>query len=323
MQHTPQRPLFSFRHRRAIILSLTVAAAGYLLALFLSGAGFDIFARIGWLAWLLLPASAFTSYLLRFIRWQYFLAQAGWKLPPFLHLAYYLAGFALTTTPAKAGETVRSLLLRPHGIPYPTSLACFFSERLLDVITVALIAIMSAYSLAQLPGFILVLCVLTAALVPLLHSPILIKSLDFAIKHVHARRLQSLLAHLQTSLQDARQFLAWKSLSLGLVLGLIAWCLQGLAFWYLLHDLGFDMPVVLALGVYAVSLLAGALSMIPGGIGATEASMALLLGSAGASSQIAIVAPVITRLGTLWFAVALGILASAWLAGRAQAPIQE
>jgi len=322
MDNTPQQHLFSIRHRRAIILSLGIAATGYLLALSLSGAGFEIFARIGWLAWLLLPLSAFSSYVLRFIRWQYFLALAGWRLPTLVHFAYYLAGFALTTTPGKAGETIRSVLLRPHGIPYPTTLACFFSERLLDVITVALIAVLSTTALTQLPAMILVLCIVTVAVIPVLHSTLLARGLGLAVDRVRGPRLKSFLGHLQTSLHNARRFLAWKPLSLGFLIGAIAWCLQGLAFWYLLHDLGFDIPILLALGVYAVSLLAGALSMIPGGIGATEASMALLLGSAGAPNQIAIVAPIIARLGTLWFAVGLGILSSAWLAGRKQPSLQ-
>jgi len=315
--------LFSLRHRRAIILSLLVAATLYLSAILLSGTGFHLFGQIGWKTWLLLPVCAFCSYLLRFARWQYFLARAGWRLPPVLHLAYYLAGFALTTTPGKAGETVRSVLLRPHGVPYPTSLACFFSERLLDVIVVAMLAILCAYSLAQLPGFIVVVCAITLGIIPLLHSPILLGSLTALEKRTRGLRLRRFLSHLQHSLHDARDFLAWKPLVLGFILGVLAWTLQGLAFYYLLQSLDFDASLLLALGVYAISLLAGALSMIPGGIGATEASMALLLSAAGAPGQIALVAPIVIRLSTLWFAVGLGIAANAWLATQQQVPVRD
>ena len=60
--------------------------------------------------------------------------------------------------------------------------------------------------------------------------------------------------------------------------------------------------------------------MIPGGIGTTEVATGLLLAAAGADPQIAVTAPLISRLSTLWFAVALGLVASAWLGGQRRPP---
>ena len=67
------------------------------------------------------------------------------------------------------------------------------------------------------------------------------------------------------------------------------------------------------MGIYAVSLLAGAASFIPGGIGSTEIVMGLLLAASGADNSIAITAPLISRLSTLWFAVAVGFIATGLL----------
>jgi len=318
MQNQPRRPLFSNRHRRAIILSLCVAALIYLVVVLATGTDktWDAFSRLGLSGWLLLLFCSLVSYLLRFTRWQYYLRRAGWRLPMATHLAYYLAGFALTTSPGKAGETVRSVLLRPHGVPYPTSLACFFSERLLDVVVVALLATLAAFAFTDQHAFIISVFIVTIAAIPFVHSPLLLRLLHALQTRLQNARIKNFLEHAIHLLHDARNFLAWRPLYLGLMLGMAAWCVQGLAFYYLLQILDFNISLPLAIGIYAISLLAGALSMIPGGIGATEAVMALLLAAAGASTQLAVIIPLISRLSTLWFAVGLGLLASLWLARR-------
>ena len=324
MQTPSRQPLFSYRHRRAIILSLFAAALLYLVAVVASGAGnaWQAFSRLGIAGWLLLLGCSFCSYLLRFVRWQYYLRRAGWTLPPRLHLAYYLAGFALTTTPGKAGETIRSVLLRPHGIAYPTSLACFFSERLLDVVVVALLATLTTVAFTEQHGFILIVFAITLAVIPFVHSPLLLKLLRAWHTRSQSDRIKTLLEHLTQLLHDARNFLALRPLYLGLLLGIAAWGLQGFAFYYLMQVLGFDAPLPLAMGIYAISLLAGALSMIPGGIGATEAAMALLLAAAGANTHTAVIIPLISRLSTLWFAVGLGLVATLWLGSQRRLPEQ-
>lgn len=322
MRPADRPSLFSLRHRRAIILSLTLTAMLYLIVVILSGRheASQALARLGVTGGLFLLGCSFVSYLLRFARWQYYLRLAGWRLPPRLHLAYYLAGFALTTSPGKAGETIRSVLLRPHGIPYPTSLACFFSERLLDVVVVSLLATLSTFAIIRQHSLILIVFVVTLSVIPFIHSPLLVRLLQWLQHKSRPGRVQNALGHLQCLLHDARRFLAWRPLYIGLFIGGIAWCLQGIAFYYLMHTLGFELRLPLAMGIYALGLLAGALSMIPGGIGATEAAMALLLSLAGASPQIAVIAPIINRLTTLWFAVGLGLIAATRLASQGPTP---
>lgn len=324
MHDTPRQALFSLRHRRAIILSLSITALLYLVAVIVTGPteAWQAFSRLGIDGWVFLLSCSFASYLLRYVRWQYYLRRAGWKLSSRLNLAYYLAGFALTTTPGKAGETIRSVLLRPHGIPYPTSLACFFSERLLDVVVVAMLASFTTAAFTEQRGFMLVVLAVTFAVIPVVHSPLLLKLIQALQAHIKSVRLNQWLAHLRHLLHDARNLLALRPLYLGLLLGVLAWSLQGFAFYYLMHAIGFDISLPLALGIYAISLLAGALSMIPGGIGVTEAAMALLLAAAGATTHTAVIVPLINRLSTLWFAVVVGLVATSWLASQQHLPEQ-
>jgi glycosyltransferase 2 family protein len=63
----------------------------------------------------------------------------------------------------------------------------------------------------------------------------------------------------------------------------------------------------------ALGILAGALSFIPGGLGATEAAIALLLIQVGVSTPDALIASLICRGLTLWLAVGIGLVAMASL----------
>jgi len=61
--------------------------------------------------------------------------------------------------------------------------------------------------------------------------------------------------------------------------------------------------------IYVVSLVAGNLSMLPGGIGAAEASMAgMFVAVAGLSAGTSAALTLVIRLSTLWFAVLVGVV---------------
>ena len=96
-------------------------------------------------------------------------------------------------------------------------------------------------------------------------------------------------------------------------MSLIAWCAEGLAFYYILVLLEIVVTPWLGIGIYAISILVGAISFIPGGLGSTEAVMGLLLIVIGASQADAVTATVICRMTTLWFAVGIGFIVLIWL----------
>ena len=65
---------------------------------------------------------------------------------------------------------------------------------------------------------------------------------------------------------------------------------------------------------YAASTLAGAMAMMPGGLGVTEVGMTALLQTLGGPSMhpaVATATTMLVRIATLWFAVAIGLLALA------------
>ena len=105
-------------------------------------------------------------------------------------------------------------------------------------------------------------------------------------------------------------------LAIAIPLSVISWGFECVALYYVL--LGFGAPGSLALSSFAFSFssLAGAVSMVPGGLGVAEGSMAglLILGQIPAAQAAG--ATAVIRLGTLWFGVALGVVALAFTTRR-------
>lgn len=292
---------------RAVVLSVVASALGYL--------GFSLWG--GWravgaavsevgltgIAIALLMSSI--NYGLRFVRWQSYLKVLGHPMPWRPSLNIYLAGFALTTTPGKAGEALRGVLLKRWGVPYPQSFAAFFSERLSDLFAVVLLTLfgLSLYPEAM-PMIVVGVALVLVGLLVLAQRRLLERLM--ARVPSEGGKVTGLIRHLLQVLVHAQQCHRLR-LMLGLTaLSVVAWSAEALAFHWILQWMGADIPLTFAVFVYALAMLAGAVSFMPGGLGGAEAVMVGLLVWKGMSSADAIAATVLIRLATLWFAVAIG-----------------
>jgi len=85
---------------------------------------------------------------------------------------------------------------------------------------------------------------------------------------------------------------------------------------HLLHQLNILLPFQTALSLYPIAMLVGAASMLPGGIGSTEATLAFLLTSGGAPLATATAAAICVRIATLWFSIVLGFISIGLLSFR-------
>jgi uncharacterized protein (TIRG00374 family) len=136
-----------------------------------------------------------------------------------------------------------------------------------------------------------------------------LKALETFAKNRLPARLGKLVEHgIEIVLHSGRCF-RLPMLLYGIALGLVAWGSEGVAFYYIMHVLGSDLSLPAALFIYAFSILVGALSFLPGGLGGAEATMVTLLILNHVAQPQAVAATVLIRLATLWFAVALGVIA--------------
>lgn len=301
----------------ALIGSIAVAVLGYL-AFTIWGGWREVYAAFGvvgiaGLSVLLLLS--LVNYSLRFVRWQLFLSALGHPMSLVPSSLIYVAGFALTTTPGKAGEMLRGVFLKAHGMPYTRSTAAFISERLSDLVAVVLLTLLGVTLYPQ--GGITVLIGVAAVVIGLLllsRKRLLVVLADHAS---HSRgRVAAVIHRLLILLVEACCCHTPRLLLTTTILSLLAWSAEAYAFYLILQWMGVDVGMPFAFSVYALSTLAGAISFLPGGLGGAEVVMMGLLIWADMPEAKAVAATIIIRLTTLWFAVALGGL-TLLLGGRA------
>lgn len=283
---------------KPLLLVIGVAATVYALVLLLTGEA--PLATLGHA--LATPAGAaaaalcLLNYLLRGLRWRAWMAHYGRRFAPAQGLRLYLAGYTFTPTPGNVGEAARALLLRqPLGAA--DSLALFGAERLADLLALLILTLPGLWWLLQRPQA-------AAWQWPVILSLCFAALLLASVVYRQRLRLFSRLPWLQS---------AWRCLGhrpwLWLAQTLLAWTAQGLALWLVCRELGWGLDPVLAIGFYAVAMVGGALSLLPAGLGGTEALLTGLLVLQGAALASAVAITVLVRLLTLWLAVALGALA--------------
>lgn len=283
---------------KPLLLVIGGAATVYALVLLLTGDATSNRLQPLWSpAGALAAALCVLNYLLRGQRWRLWMAHYGRPLGPVQGLRLYLAGYTFTPTPANVGEAARGMLLRqPLGAA--DSLAIFGAERVADLLGLLLLTLPGLWWLLQRPQA-------SAWQWPLLAAFVLAGVLALLLFLRWRQRLFARLPWLQaawTCLADR----PWRWLGLTL----LAWAAQGVATWLVCHALfGWSIDPLLATGFYALAMVGGAVSMLPAGLGGTEALLTGLLVMHGATLATAVGITVLVRLLTLWLAVGIGVLA--------------
>lgn len=247
------------------------------------------------------------SWVLRWAKFELYLRRLGVSLAAPESFRIFLAGMSMAVTPGKLGEVVKSFLIRRSaGVPVTRTACIVVLERVTDVVgMLGLLALAS--SGGDGPGWIEGLSLL--GVLGLLLAFAFPRPWFWLLDHP----VLPLPGRLRTGLRQA--LAAGGELSTpGLVLGtgllsVPAWGLEAAALHLFLGSLGADPSLGLSLRVYALGTLAGALSFLPGGLGAAEGGMLLLLQQGGVGRAAALSATVLLRLSTLWFGVGAGTLA--------------
>ena len=301
--------------RRALMIATGLGFLAYLgAALFTDTAKLtQALLQLGWIGGGAVLSLSLLNYWLRFARWQLYMTGLGHRLPAAAHFLAYLSGFALTVSPAKAGEAVRSLYLHEHGVPHAETIAAVFVERLLDLLAVVVLAGLIVLEqrtywpvLIGVSGFALLLLLIAGH--PAL--PARLQTLALRYPGVAHRPLRTVARLLDT----ARRLLQPKLLLLGFVIGLMSWAAEGVGFHLICRSLGCNLDLAVDVGIYGVAVVAGcAAFFMPAGIGGMEVVMTGLLVGHGSSLPVALIATLLCRLATLWFAVLIGLAATAIL----------
>jgi uncharacterized protein (TIRG00374 family) len=246
------------------------------------------------------------NYLLRFEKWHYFVTHLGFRVPRGGSLLVFLSGLVMSVTPGKMGEVLKSYLLkRLHGAPISTTAPAVLVERLTDLVALMLLAAVGGYALTGAAAALGIGVGLVGLVVAVLSSEHLCTVLTSGISRF--RRLELGVAKLDQSLKAARSLVKPRPLILSILISIPAWFCECIGFWLIVKALGYGgLGLMRLTGIYALAAVVGAVSMLPGGLGATELTLAGMLRGSGMARSEAVAATLVVRAATLWYAVVVG-----------------
>lgn len=273
----------------------------------------DAFRAFNWQLTPIVISLILTNYILRFVKWQYYLRIIDVRnLSQRDSALIFVSGFTMVMTPGKVGELLKAYLVRDRaGTELSRTIPVVLIERLTDgMATLFLIGVgIIAFPLGR-PIFAAGLIGAVGVLVLVRREALVASLLD----RLRRTRLRARVNSLEALYQSTRFLLRPRPLAVAVGIGIVSWFGECLAFFVILTGLGIEPTWHLLLAatfVFGVSAWAGALSFLPGGLGATEASaVALLLltiNDASMTESVAVAATLLMRFATLWFGVFLGV----------------
>jgi uncharacterized protein (TIRG00374 family) len=265
--------------------------------------------------WQIMPAVlglTLWNYLLRFIKWHYFLKQVKVPNLPVLESArLFVAGFPLAVTPGKVGETLKGVWLNQMtGFPTARGISVVLAERISDGLAMLVLSAVGVIAYRRYwPAFAIILGLLLGAVIISQIRPLAQYLLSWGPRLPLVKRFAS-------SINDFYEgtftlFRPWTTF-VSVSLGTVSWLAEGIGFYLILIGFGVSPglgTLSIAIFVLSFSTVIGAVTALPGGLLATDASivgMLVLLLDMDANTAAA--ATLLVRFATLWFGVGIGFI---------------
>lgn len=290
-------------------ISFAVAIGAGAALLFVAGGEnvFDAFSTLSWTQTWVLVCLSLVNYLTRSLRWHLLCKALGLGVPVHRSILYYVAGLSMVFSPGKVGEVVRLWFLRQgHGLPFERTAALLVADRVCDVLALVLLLSITIGTLAEVawiaPTLGILGVIVGLAVIHPSRLPIRTVELGYRLSGVKPRWF----VWLRKAVSEFENLARARAYYPALLLSLVGWLAEAYALWLLMAALGFPITVPDAVLVFSGSMLIGAATLVPGGLGGTEASLAGLLTVLGCGSAVALAATLIFRAATLWFAFVVG-----------------
>jgi len=245
-----------------------------------------------------------------FVRWNFLLKNQDIVIPLKENILIYLAGFALAISPLKSGELLKSELLKnKFKIGRTKTVPIIIMERFYDIIGTVFVAVVigSFFLGVSFLPIILVIATLTLGVFFILYIKSVfnfVTSKFFRFKFL--KRFEEPLKNSQEIFHESSsRRLIFISTSLTIMWRFV----EGIGIYFVLVGFGIDVIGYLEIiSIYSTSIILGAVSMLPAGIGVTEGSFGGLTSLLGMEITFGLALAIIIRLFTLWFGVVIGFI---------------
>ncbi len=248
-------------------------------------------------------------YILQGLRWYFLLRDIGAGISIGDSILLNIAGQATTFLPL--GELTRAVFASEASadVEFGEVVATVTVQELIFMLILILIAVPGVLSIHRaLPVLIVALCGIALVMVLLLVPPCFHLVHRLVERTPVLRRFTGQVDHLRQEtvvLLQRPDTLGWS------VLSLAGAGVSVTLFWLVVRGMGGDLSWPVTSFVLAASYVAGAISLIPGGIGAAEASVVGLLVLSGVDPAAAIAAALLQRIADKGFATLMGFIAYA------------
>jgi uncharacterized protein (TIRG00374 family) len=266
--------------------------------------------------WPLMPlvlGVALGNYVLRWVKWHYYLHRLAIDIPARESFLIFMSGLGMVITPAKVGEWVKCYLLKErYDVTLARSTPILFAERVTDALGLMVLALAGFVAFERGAWPLVAIVTLGAAIAVTVsrYRPIGRRLMSLARR---APIMGRFAPHLDSLYDSNYALMAPRDVLLMTALSVVAWGTQVVAFYLVLIGLRIDAgpeTFVKASFILPVTTLGAALLLLPGGLGVAETGIASLTENLlDVGRSLASAATLLIRLSTLWFAVVLGLVA--------------
>ena len=293
-------------------LILVLVAAVGIYAIFLFTSDFNIITekisnfKINYLPLILFLVTA--SWCPVFIKWHFLLKNCEIDIPLTRSITVFLSGLAFDITPGKLGALMKSQILKTSfNIPRTKTAPIVLVEKVYDLIGAILASIIGIIILGM-DVYLIIIAILVLAMVFffLYYRP----ASELFFKRVTKTKFFSkYVENISEFNKTVQKSTNVKVATICILLAVTYWFIVSTAVYYTL--IGFDINILdylKVLSIYATSILLGAISFIPGGVGITEGALAGLFTLEGIDVSTALILSVIIRIFVLWYSVSIGFI---------------
>jgi len=245
------------------------------------------------------------GYFIRYYKWHLFLSSVGVTLPLWEDLFVFFSGLSMIITPGKIGEIWKAWLIRDiSGDDVSKTIPAVIMDRVTDVVSLILLSMVGILSYRQGMSLIGILVLLIGGFYFAIRSE--------RVSHWFISKLERYMmkfdinAHIMhdslNKTLEPKRFLALSCLNA------LAWFCECLGLYCVVVGFGQSISIAASTFIFSFASLAGGVSMIPGGIGLAEVTIAGLLQIYGIPATLAIAIALIVRFGSFWYGAILGSL---------------
>ena len=247
-------------------------------------------------------------YSIRYLKWQLFLRSLGVRVGIISTMPIYMAGIGMGLTPGKVGEVIKSYVLEQEkGVSFSLTASTITAERLTGVLGCFILCVVALWHLGLANLFNYAVIVILAATIlgmAIIKSKYMMRLVNHILANQYIVKYRdSLLRFYNATLK----LLGVKVLLQGIAISTCYWFMECMIFYSLLSGAGIDITLTKSVAILTAASIGGAITMLPGSIGALEGGLVGILVYEGVILETATCVVLSHRVFAMWIPLFVGI----------------